>query len=272
MRRITIVLVFVASLVFAALAHAHAQSPPVGTIRAVGTWSVSGRTVTDDTTPAYDGALVRVAANLSGERRRAARVVVYYSVPGQDPLQCKGADPCASGFRVHASAGADPILAKILRYVHPQPEPDLALARGTAEAVADGVVRRDGTSLGIEALLTAVTPGTYRIVVTAQRGSSPVVVANQLLDIRAGPVNVDVPGAVDGLYALQLFDSSTLEPAGNVAWLAVAAPPAYAPRRLTFDRAVAATRLWSPTPQNRAAATAFLRGLVLALADPAWHP
>ena len=173
---------------------------------------------------------------------------------------------------MHARAGSDPILAKILGYVHPQAEPDLAIARGTEQTVSDGVVRRDGTSLGIEALLTAVTPGTYRIVVTAQRGASPVVVANQLLDIGTGRANVDVPGAVDGLYALQLFDTSTLEPVGDVAWFAAAAPPAYAPRRLTFDRAVAATRLWSPTPQNRATAAAFLRGLVLALADPAWQP
>jgi hypothetical protein len=97
-------------------------------------------------------------------------------------------------------------------------------------------------------------------------------VANQVLDIGRGPVSVDAPGAGDGLYALQLFDPSTLQPAGNVAWFAAAAPPAYEPRRLTFERAVAATRLWPPTPQNRAAATAFLRGLVVALADPAWQP
>jgi hypothetical protein len=271
MRRIAIVLVFVAFLVLAAHAYAHAQSPSVGTIRAVGAWTVNGHAVTDDTTPAYDGALVRIAANLPADRRRVARVVVYYSVPGQDPLQCAGADPCASGFRVQGRAGADPILARILGYFHPQAEPDLAIARGAGQALSDGVVRRDGTSLGIQSLLTAVTPGRYRVVVIA-RGASQAVVANQLLDIGSAPVNVDVPGAVDGLYALQLYDPSTLEAVGNVAWFAAAAPPAYAARRLTFDRALAVTRSWSPTPQNRTAAAALLHDLVFALADPAWQP
>ena len=268
MRRIAILLVFVAFLVFAA--SAHAQSPAVGTIRAIGAWSVNGHAVTDDTTPAYDGALVRIAGNLSADRRRAAHVVVYYSVPGQDPLQCEGANPCASGFRVQARGGVDSILAKILSYIHPQAEPDIAIARGTAQAVSDGVVRRDGTSLEIQALLTAVTPGTFRIVV--RRAASPAVVANQLLDIGSAPVSIDVPGAVDGLYALQLFDPSTVEPASNIVWFAAAALPAYAARRLAFDDALAATRSWSPTPQNRAAAAALLHALVLALADPAWQP
>jgi hypothetical protein len=270
MRRIAIVLVFVTCLVL--VAPAYAESQPVGTIRVFGTWIVDGRSIANDTTPALDGAVVRIAGSLSAEQRRAARAIVYYSVPGQDPLQCRGAEACASGFRVRARNGVDPILTKILSYFHPQAEPDLALARGTAQTVPDGVVQRDGKTLAIGPLLTTVTPGAYRIVVTRRNGNARAVVANELLDIRGAAASIETTDPLDGLYALQLLDPSTLEPAGDVAWFAAAAPPAYAVRRATFDRALAETRSWSPTPQNRAAATALLRDLVVALADPAWHP
>lgn len=270
MRRIAIVFVFVTCLVL--YAPAYAESQPVGTIRVFGTWIIDGRSIANDTATAHDGASIRIAGNPSAGQRLAARAIVYYSVPGQDPLQCAGADACASGFRVRAHNGVDPILAKILSYFHPKAEPDLAVARGTAQTVPDGVVQRDGKTLAIGSLLTAVTPGTYRIVVTTRHGPAATVVANELVDVRGVAVNIGTTEPLDGLYAMQLLDPSTLEPAGDVAWFAAAAPPAYAPRRATFDRAFAETRSWSPTPQNRAAATALLRELVVALADPAWHP
>jgi hypothetical protein len=249
-----------------------AQPQAVGTLRVIGAWTVDGRRVANDTTAAYDDTFVRIAAGLSPEQRRAARLVVYYSVPGQDPLECSGTDPCASGFRVRAHGHSDPLLARILSYLHPAAEPDIAVARGAPQPVTDGVVLRSGTTLAIGSLLATVQPGSYRIVITARSGTQPAVVANALVTVANGTTNVDAPAATDGLYALQLFDPSTLAPASNVAWFAAAAPPSFDARQAAFARAQAATATWSATPQNRAAAEALLRDLVVALADPAWRP
>ena len=185
---------------------------------------------------------------------------------------CAGTDPCSAGFRIHTRSKPDPFLARLLGYIHPRAEPDLAIARGTTQHLDDGIVKRNGASLDIASVVASIPRGSYRAIVTNPPGTMPAIVANQLIDTNAPALTLTTSGVSDGLYVLQLLDPSTLQPVTTPAYIAVAAEPGYTTRRATFDQAVAATRAWTPSPANAAAAATLVRDLVIAIAEPAWQP
>jgi hypothetical protein len=264
-----------ALVLFAGAVGANAAEPqPVGTIIAEhqeGIWLADGTPVIDGAA-ARDGVEVKLAATVSPAQRQRASIVVVYSIPGVQPYACRGADPCAGGFRITARGPVDDALAKLNatgKLTHPGVLPVLTGGRGIAqEAVSDGVVARVGERITIGPLLTRVEAGSYQAVIARETaGTSPTLTLP--LRVTTGPaaVAVAVPGATDGLYTLLLRSADGLDVLSDEALFLAVGADRLAARKTTYDAAVALTRTWSSSSFNADLATLFRRRVLGALAE-----